>query len=432
MRRGVRRPEPPGVRAAGVHAHREVVHGAQRHAGADRLGLGELELLVDHPLQPRLEGDLGPVALGERGDGGGVHVLQVGRPGAVVVAVLLGDRGPGGEVAQRLAVPRPERGQVLLAAGAARRGVHDLQGGALRGPRGVPVDHVDVVEAGVHVGGERLDRRARGGRQRGVLHDPLHPHVERVEEPARGGQVRRGLQRRHRLGGVQRVDQHVVGAELGAGPDGEVGEVDEVADAPGLPRADAVELGGQAPRAPVADRLGEPQPGRCHDQHGLVGDGSGPGPDPVVAQWQVGRHREGRLADRAVTDAPRRHPAVDLAQVASAACLEVDAHLDRVAVGDVHRRTTAPRRRRPRRSAAASAPSARPGGRPAHARGRRRRRPSRRGRSTPSPPVRRPGGRASRGTRWRRRTRGRARAGPRGGRSRPDHVPSARAAGRRS
>ncbi len=319
-------PQPPRVRAARVHADREVVHGAERHAGPDRLGLRLLELLVDDPLEPRLELDLAAVPLRERRDGGGVDVTQVLGPGAVVVAVLGGDHAPGREVAQRVTVPAPEGRQVLVATGAARRGVHDLQGGALRGPRGVAVDGVGVVEAGVHVRGQRLDGRARGGRQLGVLHDPLHPHVERVEEPARGRQVGGRLQRRDRLGGVQRVDQQEVGAELGGGPHGEVGQVDEVAHAPGLARPHAVQLRRETPGPAVADRLRQAEPRRGHDQHRVGHRVAGARTDAVVAERQVGGDRERRLTDRPVADRPRRHPPVHLGQVVAAtAGLEVHA-----------------------------------------------------------------------------------------------------------
>ena len=45
----------------------------------------------------------------------------------------------------------------------------------------------------------------------GVLLDRLDAQVERAEEPPGDGQVRRGLQRRARRRGVQRVDQHQTG-----------------------------------------------------------------------------------------------------------------------------------------------------------------------------------------------------------------------------
>ena len=67
----------------------------------------------------------------------------------------------------------------------------------------------------------------------------------------------------------------------------------------------------------------------------------------VVAERQVGRHGERRLADPAAVDLARLDPVVDLLGPALAAVLELDPHLDRVAVGHVHRH---PGRLRPRPS----------------------------------------------------------------------------------
>ena len=135
--------------------------------------------------------------------------------------------------------------------------------------------------------------------QRGVLGDPLDAEVDRVEEPARAGQVRRGLQRRQRLGGVQRVDQDEVGTQLAGRPDGQVGEVGEVAEAPAAAGADAVELGREPPLAPPVGPLGEAEPGGRDDQVGARLGVAAAGLEQVVAERQVGRHRERRLADPA-------------------------------------------------------------------------------------------------------------------------------------
>ena len=153
---------------------------------------------------------------GERGHGRGVDVLQRRRasPGSrcrAPAAITL-------QVAKsRSASPCRARNaaEVELAAGAARGGVHDPQRRPLGGPGGVPVDDVGVVELVRARSAARASTgRAVGGRQLGVLGDPLDAQVERVEEPPGGGQVRRRLERRDRLGGVQRVDQQVVGAQL--------------------------------------------------------------------------------------------------------------------------------------------------------------------------------------------------------------------------
>ena len=108
----------------------------------------------------------------------------------------------------------------------------DLERGALGGPGGVAVDRAGVVVGGQHRLGRPLDQRAVRRRQVARLADVLDADVERVHEPAGGRQVRRRRQRDGRLGGVQRVDEQEVGAELAPGEPADLGEVRQVADAP--------------------------------------------------------------------------------------------------------------------------------------------------------------------------------------------------------
>ena len=98
----------------------------------------------------------------------------------------------------------------------------------------------------------------------GVLGDPFDPQVERVREPAAGRQVRRRLHRRHRFGGVHRVDQHVVGAVLGwpTRPRDRSRSVRSPTPQD-CARAHAVELGRQSPAAPAAHPVREAEPGRA-------------------------------------------------------------------------------------------------------------------------------------------------------------------------
>ena len=256
-----------------------------------------------------------------------------------------------------------------------RRGVDDPQGGALRGPARVAVDRVLRRQPGRQLPDELVDRVPLVLGQRGVLGDPLDAEVDRVEEPARAGQVRRGLQRRQRLGGVQRVDQDEVGTQLAGRPDSEVGEVGEVAEAPAAAGADAVELGRETPLALPVGPLGEAEPGGRHDQVGAGHGVAAAGLEQVVAERQVGRHRERRLADAAALDLAGRDPVVDLVGPAGAAVLELDPHLDAVAVGHVHRHPAPPGPPPPPRSAAASAATARAPSAASPAPGRRCRRP---------------------------------------------------------
>ena len=106
--------QPPRVGAARVHPHGEVVHDAEAHPGALGLGLRLLELLVEHPLQPALEVHPVRVVAREGLHGGAVVAAVVGRPLAGVVAVVLGEHVPGGEVGERVALPLAVRREVEL------------------------------------------------------------------------------------------------------------------------------------------------------------------------------------------------------------------------------------------------------------------------------------------------------------------------------
>ena len=233
--------------------------------------------------------------------------------------------------------PLAVRREVELASGAAWRRVDDPERGALRRPARVAVDRVPWRQPGRQLSDQLVDRVPLVPRQRGVLGDPLDAEVDRVEEPARAGQVRRGLQRRQRLGGVQRVDQDEVGTELAGRPDGQVGEVGEVAEPPAAAGADAVELGREPPLAPPVGLLGEAEPGGRDDQVGARLRVAAAGLEQVVAERQVGRHRERRLADPAPVDLAGLDPVVDLIGPAGASVLELDPDVDGVAVGHVHR-----------------------------------------------------------------------------------------------
>ena len=155
---------------------------------------------------------------------------------------------------------------------------------------------------------------------------------------------------------MQGIDQNVVGAVPGTRPHRKVAEIDQIADAPGVRRGHAVELGGQTPCPPTAHPGRQPQPRRRDDQRRVGFDGTGVQIHPVVAQWKIARQDERGLADQSVAEAKRRGEVVDLAQsAAGGAVLHPDPHVRRVTVGDVYperRLGTGPgddrRRQRPR------------------------------------------------------------------------------------
>ena len=267
---------------------------------------------------------------------GGAGVLQLGRPVREVRAVLLAQHRPLGEPLQSLAGPTAERLEGELASRGPGDAVDDPQRLPLGGPGRVAFDRLPRLR-GVQAGAQGRDGGALALVQLDRLGDPLRSDVERVEEAPGARQVRRRLHRRHRLGGVQRVDQDVVRAVRATGPDREVGQIGQVTDAPGVVRPDAVELGGQAPGPALPHPLRDPEPGRGDDQGHRRLLTAAAGPNGVVAQGQVAGDLEAGLADPAAVDLPGRGPVLQLPHPPTGAGLQLDPDVHRVAVGDVHR-----------------------------------------------------------------------------------------------
>ena len=125
---------------------------------------------------------------GELRDLGVGRVLQRLRPLVPVAAVLLGQRAPDGEVVQAAALAGAVGGVRHLPA---RRPVHPVdpcQRGALGLPRGVAIDQLHLVCAGLHLGPRLADGAAVA--DIGEFGYRLDPQIQRIDEPARGRQVR--------------------------------------------------------------------------------------------------------------------------------------------------------------------------------------------------------------------------------------------------
>ena len=150
---------------------------------------------------------------------------------------------------------------------------------------------------------------------------------------------------------MQGIDQHIVRAVPRGRPERQIGQISEIANAPGSLGPDAVELGGQAPAAAAPQLLRQPQPVRRHDNRGAGLKVAGTQVEAVVAERQVTRQHEARLADPAPVEVERRREVVDLTHAAAgAAVLELQPHFGWITVGDVHpeprRRARAPHNRR--------------------------------------------------------------------------------------
>ncbi len=250
---------------------------------------------------------------------------------------MLRQHRPDREVLQTPTLPTAVSGERRLPARRTRHREDDLQRLALRLPGPVPVHRGRPGQPDLQVDPELVDLVPLLGRGQRVLGNAFHPQIDRVDEAAAGRQVGRGLHRRPRLGGVQRVDQHEIGAVLGGGPDREILQVVQVADAPGLLRADAVELRRPPPGAASTHPGREAEPGRGDDQRHRPDLVPGSGLQRVIAQGQVSGDLEGGLAHPLAVDLPGRGPVLQLPQVSAALPgLQLQPDLDRVTVGHVH------------------------------------------------------------------------------------------------
>jgi hypothetical protein len=136
---------------------------------------------------------------------------------------------------------------------------------------------------------------------------------------------------------VQRVDQNKASAVPGRRPHGEVGEIRQIAYAPGLLRTHAVELSGQAPGPARAQSGGQFE--RCgrHDDRTADVEGADLKVQPVISERQVAGQLEGGLADPSAVEIVWSPVVFELSQAGSyRAVLQPDPQAHRIAVSDVH------------------------------------------------------------------------------------------------
>src|SRR6185312_432473 len=109
---------------------------------------------------------------------------------------------------------------------------------------------------------------------------------------------------------MKRVDQDVVCLVLRTRPDRKVGQIREIAYAPGSFGPYAVELGCQAPCAVRTEPIGNGECGRSDDDRGsrVVSTFE---IQPVIAQRQAARQFEGGLAYEPAVEVVRRSEVVE-------------------------------------------------------------------------------------------------------------------------
>ena len=194
----------PGVGALAVEADGEVGHQAQGPPGAS-------QLLVEQPLEPRVERDALPLLGGESGDRGRRGMPLLRRPALPPRAVTLGERAEDREL---LEAP-PLSGAVAREPGVTRCAARPQvgEGRHLQPEHGVPVDPALGVEA-TALGRQPLHVEP-GLRRAGHF---LDPEVERIPVAAARGEIRARLLRHERKRRVERVQDQRARPERRRGP----------------------------------------------------------------------------------------------------------------------------------------------------------------------------------------------------------------------
>ena len=273
---------------------------------------------------------------GELRHRGGLGGLQRGRPVLAGQPVDLGERAPGGEPLETRPLRDPPGGERPGPGPAASKQQRQ------RRPLGLP---------GRCRGRGRPRRSGAGRRRRSGRSGPgpapasaAYSSVSSIRrydglaKPPRRREVRRRLDRRDRLGRVQRVDEHEAGA-LAGGPARRAWPGRRGRRGPTDP-----------PSAPGTAASSRPRPGRRSSASGQRQGGAarraavavarGPSSGSACSRCQPGGRSPGSStvasADQAPVDLARRHPVVDVPHLARAAVLELDQHVHGRAVGDVH------------------------------------------------------------------------------------------------
>ena len=283
---------PPHVRAERVHAHGHILHEAECHTAVTGGVLRGCHLLVGDPLQPAFEIDhIGVLA----------HELHHFRRIAVRVleprafprrAPHLERHRPCGERAQirtRGLLERVERGLTL---DGTRHVVHKLQRLALVPPSGIDVERLDTV---VGWRGFRVQTRHFGLVRLvefRIFSDILRTDVRHIEKTTRFGKIRRRLQRRHRRGGVNRVDKHEIGMRFRCRVGQQQLQIAIVAHAPGFSGTDGIHLCHPAPTLLFRYCWRQFDACRCADQRGFGVQRAGIDGQRVVAGGNIVRQRQ--------------------------------------------------------------------------------------------------------------------------------------------
>ena len=294
-----------------------------------------LELLGGNPLAPLVEvntvGQLETFHLDAR-RGGTRQVL-----GQLDRALALNKSAPERVVGQFRTATFDEVIQLALAMIRARSRKDQFESLTLGLPGTITIDQVlTTVELAGFVT-QLLDSLARGLRQGCELFDVLRANVDRVEPATRHRQVRRGLQRRNRLGCVHRVNEQEVCTLVRT--DGcKIREIGRISNTPRRSRTRRVQLSVDTPRTTRGlqerqrERIGNNDQG-CRLYVAALNRGH----ETMPAERQPVRHIKGRTADELAVDHTGRNVAIHLVTRTFATIFEHPLDVDPRAVWHMHR-----------------------------------------------------------------------------------------------
>ena len=125
-----------------------------------------------------------------------------------------------------------------------------------------------------------------------IFSDILRTDVRHIEKTTRFGKIRRRLQRRHRRGGVNRVDKHEIGMRFRCRVGQQQLQIAIVAHAPGFSGTDGIHLCHPAPTLLFRYCWRQFDACRCADQRGFGVQRAGIDGQRVVAGGNIVRQRQ--------------------------------------------------------------------------------------------------------------------------------------------
>ena len=225
---------PPHIRAEGMHTDRHIRHDADFHAGILGRLLRSGKLIGRHPFEPAVEVErIGELTLQIsnllRIPAEGLFPIVALRRGRTPLVITQAPRGIGFEVGTEIRLELVECGLTLGSA----TGLEDNpQSMHLAAPHGVTVNDLGIAVQRLHIGVQSIHFILGIGRQCGVFRYRLRANIREIDQTTAHRKIRRRRKRRHRFGGVQRIDQHKISAGLPLGVDQYGLQILVIADTP--------------------------------------------------------------------------------------------------------------------------------------------------------------------------------------------------------